>query len=114
MRGIPRFQPDVGWLNISMNEAMLVSRRQPQGNLPADAQHLGDGQFALALQPGVQRLSLEQGHGQEGNVVAARDGDFTDLKNGYDVVVLDGGSRLGLAEETLFTKIVNVRRAASP
>ena len=46
--------------------------------------------------PVVQRLALEERHGQEGDAAV-----LADLIDGDDVVVLDGGRGPGLAQEAL-------------
>ena len=91
------FQPDVGRLDVAVDQAVLVGRRQPLGDLPADAQHLGDGQLASrASRRSSSGSPLQELHGQEGHAAV-----LADLVDGDDVVVLDGGRGLGLAQEAL-------------
>ncbi len=52
------FEPDVGRLDVAVDQPTLVRRRQAQRDLPADTQHLGYRKFARALQPHIQRLPL--------------------------------------------------------
>ena len=91
-----RLQPDVGRLDVAVDQPALVGRRQSQGHLPADAQHLGHRELALALQSHVQRLAFEKLHGQEGHAAI-----LADLVNGDDVVVLDRRRGSGLTQEAL-------------
>ena len=79
-----------------MHQAHGVGRRQALGRLPADPHHLGHRQHAVALEPLVQRLSLEKGHGNEGHAAV-----LAHLQDGHDVIVLDGGGGFGLAQEAL-------------
>ena len=77
-----------------MDQAVFVRRRQALRRLPADPQHLRQRQPALALQPGVQALALQQRHGQERHALL-----LADLVDGHDVVVGDRGGQLRLAQE---------------
>ena len=52
-----------------MDEAALMRRRQAAGNLGAEACDLGVVKSAALVHPDVQRLPLEELHGQEGKVV---------------------------------------------
>ena len=91
-----RLQPDVGRLDVAVNQAALVGRRQTFGDLPADAQRLGQGQRPFAAQPRLQRLAQQQPHDEVGDAAI-----LADLIDGDDVVVLDGGGSSGLAEKAL-------------
>ena len=88
------FEPDVGRLDVAVDQPARVGRRQPLGDLAADPERLVDRRSALATEPGVERLPLEQGHGDEGDPAV-----LTDVVDGDDVVVIQGRDRLGLAEE---------------
>ena len=80
-----------------MDQAALVGGRQPVGHLAADAQHLGQRQARPSRsQPVLQRLAVEELHGQERHAAV-----LADLVDGDDVVVLDGGGGPGLAQEAL-------------
>ncbi len=79
----PGLQPDVGRLDVAVDQPALVGRRQPLRHLPADAQHLGHRQLALPLEPFVERLAFEELHRQEGDAAI-----LADLVDGDDVVVL--------------------------
>ena len=89
-------EPDVAGLDVAVDQAAFVGGGQPLGDLPADPQHLGDARLAALLQPLVQRHALEELHRQEGDAVV-----LIDLEDGDDVVVVDGGHGLGLAQEAL-------------
>jgi hypothetical protein len=73
-----------------------VSSGQRFGNFPADAQHLSQRQLVAAFQPFVERFALEELHGEEGNAAF-----LIDLVNADNVIVLDGGHGLGLAQKSL-------------
>ena len=91
-----RLQPDVGRLDVAVDQPALVGRRQSPRHLPADAEHLGQRELALALQSRVERLAFEELHGQEGHAAI-----LADLVDGDDVVVLDRRRGSGLAQEAL-------------
>jgi hypothetical protein len=91
----PLLQPDVARLDVAVDQAALVRRRQPLGDLPADAQHLVQRQRPPGPdQALLQRLAAEQRHRQERHPPV-----LIDLVHRDDVVVLDGRDRLGLAHE---------------
>jgi hypothetical protein len=78
-----------------MDQAPSVGRGQTFGDLPADAQHLGQRQPATGLpQPVFERLAAEQLHGQERDAAV-----LPHLIDGDDVFVVDGRSQPGLAQE---------------
>jgi hypothetical protein len=79
-----------------MDQRLGVGRRQPLGNLPADAQHLRHRQPALALQARVQRFPLQQGHGQEEDTPV-----LAHLVDGDDVVVRQRRRCPGFPQKTL-------------
>ena len=56
----------------------------------------GSGSSAFAAEALVERLALEELHGQEGHAAV-----LAHLVDGDDVVVLDGRRRLRLAQEAL-------------
>ena len=91
-------QPDVGRLDVAVDQPVLVRRRQPPGDFPAQFQDLVHRQrsgFALLLLEVIlQRHALEQLHGQERHAAV-----LADLVDGDDVVVLDLGGGAGLAQE---------------
>ena len=89
-------EPDVARLNVAVDQLAFVGGGQSRGRLPADAQHLGQRQPAFALQPIFQRLALQERHGQEGHAPV-----FIHMVDRDDVLVLDGGRGLGLAQEAL-------------
>jgi len=73
-----------------------MSRTQSLGDLSADAQHFLHRQPSpRSLQPIFERLALEQLHGQKGNAAI-----LAHLINGDDMLMLDGGGQLCLAQET--------------
>jgi hypothetical protein len=90
----PGFQPDIRRFDVAMDEAVLVGGGQSLGDLPADAQDVGEGQHRLALQPGVEGFALQQRHGQVGDAAV-----LAYLQDADDVVVLQTGDRLGFAQE---------------
>ena len=93
-------QPDVGRLDVPVDQTAFVGGRQALGHFPADAQHFRQRQLALALKAVVQRLAFEELHGQEGDAAV-----LADLVDGDDVIVLEGGRRPGLAQETLLGRV---------
>jgi hypothetical protein len=90
------FQPQVARLDVAMNQPAFVSGRQSLGNLAANPHNLGDREVGLSPQKILQRLALEQRHGQEGNAVV-----LADLVDGHDVIVLQVGRRPRLAQKAL-------------
>ncbi len=101
------FEPDVGGLDVAVDQSARVRRRQARRDLPADTQDLGQRRHFRVLEPALQRLALEQGHGEVGNAVV-----LADLIDGDNVIVLDGGGGAGLAEETLAAGRIAGHRAA--
>src|SRR5690348_2778532 len=89
-------QPDVGRLDVAVDETGMVCGREAKGCFTSDAQYVGDGQLFLALEPFVERLALKERHGDEGDAAV-----LIDLEDVDDVIVFDGGRRLGFAQETL-------------
>ncbi len=75
---------------------MRVGRIQPLGDLPADAQHLGQRRLRLALQPVFQRFAAQQRHGEEQHAAI-----FLDLIDRDDVVVFQPGRGPRLAQKAL-------------
>jgi len=56
-------QPHVGRLDVAVDQTACVGRGQPFGDLPADAQHLGQRQAtARPVQPIFEGLALEHLH----------------------------------------------------
>ena len=88
------FEPDVGRLDVAVDEAARVRRRQPLGHLPADPQHLRRRRPRAGPQRRPERLALQQGHRQVRDAAV-----LGDLVDDDDVVVLDGRLGAGLAEE---------------
>ncbi len=88
------FQPDVGGLDVAVDQAAGVGRGQAEGDLPADTADFIDRQNPFAPEPVLQRLAGQQRHGEVGD--AAVLADFVD---GNDVVVQEGGRRPALAQE---------------
>ncbi len=89
------FQPDIRWLDVAVDQPPGVGRGQTLGDLPADAQHLGQRQPATGpLQSVFECLAAEQLHGQERDVAI-----LPHLIDGDDVFVLDSRGQPGLAQE---------------
>ena len=61
-------QPDVGRLDVAVDQALFMSCSQPPGDLAADAQNLRHTQLAALIEPLVQGRAFQKLHGQEGNV----------------------------------------------
>ena len=86
-----RLQPDVGRLDVAVDQAALVGRRQALGRSPGRcAAPPASGSLPLALEAVVERLAFEELHGQEGDAAV-----LADLVDGDDVVVLDRRPRPG-------------------
>src|SRR5262245_54706768 len=77
-------QPEVRRLNVAVDQAALVRRRQPLGDFAADAQQLRPTQNGFTLESLVKRFALEELHRQEGNTPV-----LADLVNRHDVFVFD-------------------------
>lgn len=84
-----------------MDEAALMRRRQAAGNLGAEACDLGVVKSAALVHPDVQRLPLEELHGQEGKVVF-----LAHLMDGDDVIALDRRHGPRLAQKALLGGLV--------
>ncbi len=94
---VPAFlQPDVGRLDVPVDQPALVGLGQSLRDFLADPQDLLGGQFALAVEAVFQRLAQQELHGQVGHAAV-----LAHLVNGDDVVVLDRGGGLRLAVEAL-------------
>ena len=91
-----RFQPDVRGLDVAMNQAGGVGRTQSLRDFATDANDLADRKLAFPLQIAIETIPLEQLHRDEGNAVF-----LAHLIDRDDIVMLDFGGRLGLAQETL-------------
>ena len=94
------FEPDVGGLDVAVDQAAGVGRRQSLRDLPADPQALNQRQRLLAAEAVLQRLAGQQGHGDEGNAAV-----LADLIDGNDVVMAGGGGRPALAQEAAAGRI---------
>ena len=92
----PSLQPDVRRLDVAMDQAARVRRRQALGNLLPDAQHLGNWQPSFSFQALLQGFPLEKLHGHEQHSAV-----FIHPVNGNQVIVLDRRGRPGLAEKAL-------------
>ena len=71
-----------------------MGRCQPFGDFPGDPQRLANGQRPLPAQPLLQRLALEEAHDEVGDAAL-----FAHLEDVDDVITVDGGGGLGLAQE---------------
>src|SRR5262249_45019155 len=88
------FQPDIRRFDVAMDHSAGMGGSETLDNLAADAEDLGDGERALALEPRLESFALQQRHGQKRYPAI-----LTDVQDGDDVVMHDAGDRLGLAEE---------------
>jgi hypothetical protein len=91
-----RFQPDVRRLDVAMDQPRLMRGAQSLGNFLADAHDLIDGQPLRFLPVSIERLALQEGHGNEGNAVVLA--DFVDRAN---EIACDTGGGTGFAQEAL-------------
>ncbi len=78
-----------------MDDALFVRGRQRIGDGRGNREHVGGRHPALGDR-GIERLSLDQLHGQEVDA-----GRLFDREDGDDVRVVDGGEGLGLAPEAV-------------
>ena len=101
-----RRQEHVRRLEIAMNHAAGVQRRQRVEDAQAGRDRFGDAQWR-ALEPLGQRRALEQFHGDEQHAVV-----FADLVDLTDVRMVDRRGRARLAPEALARGLV-VRRATT-
>ncbi len=88
------FQKDVGRLDIPMNQALRVSRRQSLGSLQADAQDLVQRQRPDTVDLLLERAPMDKLHHEEGHGFVILDG-----MNGDHVVVDDRRGGPGLQHE---------------
>ena len=93
-------QPDVGRLDVPMDQAVFMGGRQSLGHFPADAQHLRQRQLPFAFQPILQAFAFEKLHGQEGDAAI-----LADLVDGHDMIVFECRRRPRLAQETLLGRV---------
>jgi hypothetical protein len=90
----PLFQENVRGLDVAMNQALGVRRRQPLRHLGADADDVRERQSPVPVQPVRQRFAGDVLHDQERYPVR-----LIDRMNGHDAVVLEGGGGPCLAKE---------------
>jgi hypothetical protein len=79
-------QHDIGRLNISMQDAALMSERKRRSDLPGYEQRLGHRHWTAA-DPGTERLSVDVFHDNEPTPI-----DIADFINRHDVRVVERGS----------------------
>jgi hypothetical protein len=89
-------QPEIGRLEVPVDESSFVGRGQSFRGLFADADDLGNCYGAFALEAGFDRFPLQVLHCQKWNAAI-----LPDLVRGHDVVVADGCSGLRLAQKAL-------------
>src|SRR6266851_4940705 len=89
-------QENVGRLDVAVDQPPGVRRRQPGGDLHADAHDLAQLQRALVFDFVVQRLAVDELHDEVGDGRGVLDG-----VNADDVLVRHGGGGLRLANEAL-------------
>ena len=99
-----RREEDVGRLEIAMDDAARVQRRQRGQHAEADRHRLRDA-HRPALQPLGERLALEQLHGDEQLA-----GVLADLVDLADVRMVDARRGAGLAPEPLARRLVRCDR----
>jgi len=90
------FQPDVGGLDVAVDQILFMGGRQSLCDLTADPRHFGNRQFALALQAIVERFAFEKLDGQKRDAAV-----LADLEDVDDVFVLELGGGAGLAHEAV-------------
>ena len=94
-RPLRRFEPQVRRLDVAVDQPAAWAAASPRGHLPADARAPRPrSRRRSAPEPVVERLAVEELHGQERDAVV-----LADLVDGDDVVVLEGGGGAGLAQE---------------
>lgn len=79
-----------------MDETLLVSGGQALGHLLPQAKDLGHRERLAALQPLIQRFTVQKLHRQEDDAAV-----LADLVDADDVIALEGGRGPGLAQEAL-------------
>jgi hypothetical protein len=102
-----RFEPNVRRFDVAMHDAPLVRHAQPRGNFAGDPHRRPERQRLGILEPLLERAPLQQLHGEEGNALV-----LAYLVDRDDVVVLQGGGRLCLAEKPLPRLLVGGLRTA--
>jgi len=88
-------QPDVGRLDVAVNQPLVVGGCQRGGHLAGDAHGFKRRERFLALQVFVERLPPQQWHGDERHAAF-----LAHLVDGHDALVLHGGHGPSLAQET--------------
>jgi hypothetical protein len=89
------FEQDVGRLDVAVNQAVLVGRRQAAGDLRADPQHLRHVERPDPVEPLLQGLAGDVFRHQ------MRERLLLDRVNGDDVLMADRGGGAGFAQEAL-------------
>jgi len=84
--------------DVAVDETAVVGRFQPLGHLTADAQDLRRRQLSALLEPIVQRLALQEFHGQERDAAF-----FANLVDGDDVIVLMAAAALASRRKRFLT-----------
>ena len=87
-------QQDVPRLDVPVHDAVAVSAVERVGDLAGEAHRLVDRQLPLAVEPGAERFSLDEGHGEP----EQRSGPAR-VEDGEDVGVLQPGGELNLPLE---------------
>lgn len=96
-----RHQEDVLALEVAVDDARRVRRRERRGGLAGDRQRLLDRQPAAPLEPRRERLPLEQLHGQEDDRRPIGLGVVADVEDPADVRVGDLARQVDLALEAV-------------
>ncbi len=84
-----------------MDQAGRVRRGQALGRLPRDPHRRRRRQLRLTPEPICQRFALKQRHHEERHAAV-----LADLVDGDDMIVLDGGGRPRLAQESASAQLM--------
>ncbi len=89
-------EPEIGRLDVAMDQAIAVCGGQARGNLSCQSKHQIDRWLAAAFQPALERHPLEVLHGEELGLAVA-----THLIDRDDMVVLDRRRGLSLTNKPI-------------
>ena len=93
---LARYEPPPNQFDVAVDQALVVGGREAGGDFASDPQDFALIEAFLAVDARLEGLAAEVLHGDERDVAI-----FADLVDRDDVVVLDGGGGLGLAQEAV-------------
>lgn len=89
------FQPQVRWLDVAMNQPVVVGGGQALRHLAANAKNVCDRRDLFALEKIVERFARQKLHRQKWGAAV-----LADLVDRDDMIVLERGGSAGLAQKS--------------